>query len=99
MARVDCRVKGVDLIDHADKTWLREPLVTRPERGLLHSDFSPRGDIRVDLMLQMDRRIRQRLLEATGTETDDVLAVQAKRTWDAEREAWAELRKRDGEGE
>ena len=53
MARVDCRAKGVDMADHADKTWLREPLVTRPERGLLHPDFSPEGDKVLDIEYQI----------------------------------------------
>ena len=41
------------MIDHADKSWLREPLVTRPERGLLHPDFSPEGDKVLDIECQI----------------------------------------------
>ena len=41
------------MIDAADKSWLREPLVTRPERGLLHPDFSPEGDKVLDIEYQI----------------------------------------------
>ena len=41
------------MTDYADKTWLREPLVTRPERGLLHPDFSPEGDKVLDIEYQI----------------------------------------------
>ena len=91
MARVDCRAKGVDMIDHADKTWLREPLVTRPERGLLHPDFSPEGDIRVD---RMYRALQYRPDTRSGEAYVLALAERNAILWFWERKAWAEFRKR-----